>query len=168
MAKFKAKIERKDRGLKKIASDLRKLLVKPYVAVGILEKAGNHENTSMTVAQVASFHEFGTDKIPQRPFIRLAIENNLAAIKSIQTKIMQGIIRQKYDTSKGLKILGEFVWSKVKKRITDNGPYPDAPSLAESTLEAKTRGGKVGTTALVDTGQLLNSVQYEVRVEGDK
>jgi hypothetical protein len=59
----------------------------------------------------------------------------------------------------GLNRAGLIAQSAVKKTITDN----TFTSLAQSTLAGRKARGFAGETPLVETGQLLNAISYEVR-----
>ncbi len=122
----------------------------PYVKVGFLAGATYPNGTS--VAAVAAFNEFGVPAHgqPPRPFFRNMIaeksptwgEATAAALKASGT-----------DVGKALDLVGQGIKGQLQQSIVD---FTDPP-LAASTVAAK--GFK---TPLIDTGHMLNSVDYEV------
>ena len=54
---------------------------------------------------------------------------------------------------------GMVAQSAIRARITSNIP----PPLSESTLAARKRKGFKGTKALIETGQLRNSINFTIR-----
>jgi hypothetical protein len=55
-------------------------------------------------------------------------------------------------------VIGEYIIAETKARIQSNIP----PELSEARKAQKVRGGKSGNTALIDTGQLINSFRYDI------
>lgn len=149
----RARVIDKDRGYKKIVSDLRKLQGQPYVKIGVLEKAGDHSDSSFTVAQVASFHEFGTETIPERSFLRGTLAAKKNEIGTAAARFLKDRIYQKVSTEGALNRLGLYVKSLIQGRIRAG----IAPPLEETTIARKG-----SSKPLIDTGQLLNSIQHEV------
>lgn len=140
---------------KKIVADANKLKAdQPYVKIGFPEeKSESKTGTDLTVAQVATFHEFGTEFIPERSFIRSTVSENRAQINSFIESLKPGILMG--NSLKALATVGEFVQTLIKKKIQTGGDW--AP-LKSSTIRAKG-----SSKALVDTGQMLNSIRYVVK-----
>ena len=120
---------------------------------------------ALTVAQIASFHEFGLG-VPERSFIRSYFDANRGALvdyaiflmrRAVAKAIKSGRLINDADRKRVLSTLGLRMVRDIKERIVEKVIYQN---LAESTLAQKTRGGKVGNTALVDTSQLLNSIHW--------
>jgi len=152
----------RDKGFKKAMETFRVVAEKPYVQVGVMESAGEHKGPdneeSLTVVEVATFHEFGTETVPERSFIRSTVDENFDSYVE-KTKILQEkVILQAFDVKKALSVLGELIQSDIVKKI-DSGIDPE---LADSTKKSKIVNGKSGNTPLVDTGQLKKSVRYKV------
>lgn len=100
-----------------------------------------------TVAEVGSYHEFGTRKIPKRSFLvstykRKRREWTEAFIKLVQTSVDEQTYR------KALLQYGALMQRDVRLTFTNNNWKP-----------LKHRSG----TPLVDTGQLRRSIGYSVR-----
>jgi hypothetical protein len=133
-----------------------------YVKVGFPQESkpglpdspkGKPATEMSEVATIAAFHEFGTARIPERPFFRQALDGNREALKEFidnqYSKVMQG----KQSTNDGLERVGQFLSSKIKGSIRSGNFEP----LAKSTIDSKG-----STKPLIDTGQMINSVTYVV------
>ena len=100
------------------------------------------------VASVALWNEFGTSKIPERPFFRNA---NARLTDSVKT------FAYKYKTiNEGLLYaIGETAVNDLKKSILGHGVSyaPNSPATIALKGSAK---------PLVDTGRLLGSATYKV------
>jgi hypothetical protein len=134
------------------------------VDVGVID-AGEHEIQEgkvkeATVALIALWNEFGTlDEngdvhIPERSFFRSTLIEERSNIIKLQKKLVSKIILGETTTERALGLIGEFVADKVSQKIVDL----KTPENATSTLKAK----RPKTNPLIDTGQLKNSITYEV------
>lgn len=133
---------------------------KSHVRVGVLASQGGDEilhDGDLTLAEIAAVHEFGTadGHIPSRSFIRRAVIENRDAIVKKQAELSLAVMLHKIDIDKALNLLGVFIVALVKATIEQGSSIP--PPLAESTVERKG-----SSRALVDTGQLVNSINHEV------
>lgn len=158
----KAKVKDIDRGYKKILKNISKLSAKPYVKVGILEKAGKHADSDLNVAEVLSIHEFGAPlvNIPERAPIRKTMDGKRSEINSTIDKVYEKVIKGDLDTDQGLSIIGQDVKRKIQGTIRDGLD----PPWTESTLKARAakQGGIVAIVPLIDSGQTIKSIDYEV------
>ena len=145
------KIKDTDKGLKKL---LRKWRLKksPKVKVGVL--GGDRKNDQINNVQLAIIHEFGTDKIPKRSFIRDSVDQNKDKIQKVISREAKAIADEKYNTSVAMERLGLYIVGVIKKRISTGIP----PALEENTIKRK--GSSI---PLIDTGQLRNSITHEVK-----
>jgi len=123
------------------------------VQVGILAGEGKHEGSDLTVAQVGFHNEFGTEKIPERSFIRLTINTKSKEIKQVARNEYKKIIDGKSNPEKGLGILGAFTAGLIQETFTSNNWVANA----ERTIEEKG-----SSNPLIDTGQLRQSISYKV------
>jgi hypothetical protein len=119
--------------------------------VGFFQSSRYPNGTS--VATVAAINEFGTAKIPERPFFR-------NATAKVQPKLLS-ILRREIDpetmviTPSIAEKLGLVFVGAIQKEIVDLKEPPNAPA----TIKAKQ--GK--DNPLIDTGFLRQSVTYEVK-----
>lgn len=136
------------------------------VRVGVLESKGGNEmhNTDggdpLTLVEIATIHEFGTEHVPERSFIRSTfLVKKVDELAAMQVKLARAIVMDGMDPMKALNILGAWGAAQVKNTITEDDV---PPPLAASTIARKG-----STKPLVDTGLLKNSISYEV-VERDE
>lgn len=119
------------------------------VRVGFLEGATYPDGTG--VAEVAAYQEFGTNKIPPRPFFRNAIKNGKGNWAKELAKIMEV---NDMDASISLGRMGTRIAGQIAESIID---FTD-PALAKSTIAAKGFD-----KPLIDTGHMINSIDFEVK-----
>lgn len=115
--------------------------------VGIFESAKYDDGTP--VAQVAFWQEFGTAKIPMRPFFRNAIAKNARKWGNSVTTALIGT----NDSEKALKMLGEIMRGDIVLSLTNLNTPPNAPSTIKQ---------KGSSNPLIDTGLLKNSISWEL------
>ncbi len=115
---------------------------------GFLEDATYPDGTS--VAMVAAMQNFGTSKIPPRPFFTIAVAQNSPQWPTDLAKLLNanGFDSEVTLTLMGFKIVGE---------IQDSIVAFDSVPLSPKTIAAKGFDKQ-----LVDTGQMLRSVGSEV------
>jgi hypothetical protein len=111
---------------------------------------------SLTVAEVFAFHELGLG-VPKRSSIGWVEEHKRREITEFQLKVLNLVLAGDMGGKDALWFLGEKAQSLVKARIVSG----IAPALNPAYLKRKSKsGGKA--TPLIWTGQLLNSVRYQV------
>lgn len=120
------------------------------VKVGFLAGATYPDGTP--VAMIAAIHNWGAPKanIPPRPFF-----TDMVRSKSPEWGPATGelLVANDFDALKTLQMVGEAVVGQLRQAIVDM----NAPPLAESTIARKGFA-----KPLVDTGHMLNSVDYAV------
>lgn len=135
------------------------------VSVGVQGQQGaaNHQDSRLTVAQIATVHEFGkvihhpklnrTTVIPERSFLRATIDQYQQAILRRQVLLQQGFILGKFPLKPAMELLGQYVVGLIKQRIANGIAPPNSPwTIAK----------KGSSKPLIDTGQLRNSITYKV------
>lgn len=120
----------------------------PVLKVGFFEEATYPDGTP--VAEVATFQEFGTAKIPPRPFFRNMIADNQA---SWGKGMAMALKKSNYDAKQALEITGQVVAGQLKQSIID---------LVTPPLSPATIARKGFDKPLIDTAHMLNSVSYNV------
>ena len=130
-----------------------------YVTIGVHEDAGQYTEGSHppSVVEVALWNEFGTSNIPERSFLRSAIDGNESLINSWLKEVCQKITFGEITVEKGLEIIGYRTQVLIQNKIKSNVPPPNAPS----TVAQKQRDG-VAPNTLINTGLLLRSITYKV------
>ena len=143
-----AKLEAK---LEEIAKRLKKGAV---VKVGFLEGATYPDGTS--VAMIAALNEFGVPSHGQPP--RPAIRNMVAAKKNEWPAAVEKLLEQTdYDAEKTLTLMGEGIAGQLRQSISEIMEPPLAPSTIRRKHSEK---------PWIETGNLLQSVDYEVKSSG--
>lgn len=136
---------------------VKKLFQGYVVTVGIHEKDGSRDAGGATNADAGFWNEFGTSRIPERSFLRSTFDEGLRVYKDTSKKAAVFAIRTGASFDKALAILGLKVSSDVKETIRSRIDPANAPS---------TIAKKGSSTPLIDTGQLLNSIDFEVKRSG--
>ena len=127
------------------------------VKAGILNNATTTDGKS--IAEYAVYNEFGTQNIPARPFMRtVAKEKPKQWISGMVAKV-RGKASDPAAWKGALVLAGEQMRADIKDSIQNGSWTPNAPA----TVAAKARKGKVEPDhPLIDTGQMLAAVSYEV------
>ncbi len=141
-----------DRGWKRILTELETVKGKEVV-VGILEGS---EQDGESIAEYAAHNEYGTEHIPERPFMSMAFDENLPKIKRDFRKEVGKVISGASTANTMLTVIGMKHAQRVQQTITGRDILP---RLAPATVKAK----KGSEKTLVDTGEMVNAVQIEIR-----
>lgn len=162
MTKGKTTTKIKDRGYKKIISELGKT-DKSFVTVGIHEGAGTYEKSKVLISQVAFWNEYGTSRIPSRPFIRSTIDTKGRAIRAFTKSLWGDVLRLRKTTRVALGALGTRVTNEIQGRITSSSSW--AKVNAESTRLAKRfRRAKGKAQPLIDSWTMFRSIGWQSSV----
>jgi hypothetical protein len=117
--------------------------------VGFFENASYPDGTS--VALVAAANEFGTKRIPVRPFFR-----NMIAAKSDEWAPAIGHLlpQNGYDAPKVLAIAGDAIKGQLQQSIKDTNSPPLSPvTIAKKGFDKP----------LIDSAHMISSVASEVK-----
>lgn len=141
----------KDKGMAKILLDLNSMH-KATLKVGVL--TGTKNAKGYNVAAYGAANEYGTEKIPSRPFMRTAFDEN----KPNYINYMKKIVKQAGEVafSQMVNQLGLMAKEDIKETITGRD---FAPALNPMTVAAK----KGSTKTLVDSSALVNGINYEIK-----
>jgi|SRR4051794_23888608 hypothetical protein len=122
----------------------------PVVKVGFLAGATYPDGTG--VAMVAAVNEFGASSRgqPPRPFFRTMVQRHEAEWPGAIANLMR---RHDNDVQQTLTLLGEGVAGQLRQSIVE---------LTDPPLAASTVKRKGNDKPLIDTGHMLNSVDFEV------
>lgn len=151
----------KDMGLNKILVDLNKL-AKAEVLVGIQAGSktvvgthkGRTQKAGMNIAEYAAANEFGTDKIPERSFIRSAFDENLNLLEPFIARQYSDIIDGRKTIAQGLGLIGLNMEGAVKTKIRQIQNPPNAKSTIKQKGSSK---------PLIDFGQMFAAVRYVIK-----
>lgn len=116
------------------------------VNIGIIDGVPHDNADGFSVADIAAAHEFGTDTIPERPFMRLTMLRNEAEIKKLSFSLLKKVLTFRMDRKQALGLLGQFIKDKMVQTIDSNIP----PKTKEDGV------------MLIDTGQMRSSIDWEI------
>jgi len=138
--------------------DLAKKHKRPFIKVGILSGTGEHPNAKhgQTLAEIAWWNEFGTIKIPERPFLRTGLKENITKYRVILGKGLRKILIGDTNPEQVLGILGLAAVADVQAKIV----AVTSPPNTEATKEKKG-----SSSPLQDTGALKQHISWGI-VEG--
>ena len=131
------------------------------VKAGILNGATTtpENGKSMYIAEYATYNEFGTRNIPARPFMRTVAKTKPKKWISTMVGHSRGRAANPAIWKEALGLAGEDMKADIIDSIQNGSWTPNAPA----TVAAKKRKGKVEPDhPLIDTGQMLAAVSYEV------
>ena len=113
--------------------------------------SGARYEDGQDVAAVATWNEFGTQDIPERPFFRQAVEEVAA---TLQNEIAEALRQDNMNLDiESVNRIGERAVREVQESITQLADPPNAPATVRR---------KGSTNPLIDTGFMRGSVTYEV------
>ena len=138
-----------DHGFDKIIQQALKLDGKG-VKVGIRRGKGSHDGTDML--DIAVYNHFGTATIPARPFVSDCAEKNARQIQEAQKRLVYRVYQGGLSADGALAELGAWYVNVQKGHILHGGWAPNAPATVKR---------KGSNKPLVDTGQLVNTVDWE-------
>lgn len=166
-SKYQNAVKDNDRGYKALKREFEKLgRAAPTVKVGILGDATENQRTDGTLSnvEIGTIQEFGAGNVPERSFLRSTMDEKGGDYRRLMANGLRQAFGQKgaeleASTERVLNLVGMKAAADVKNKIRAG----IAPENAPSTIAAKG-----SSTPLVDTGQLLNSISWQVTKGGAK
>lgn len=151
-----------DHGLEELMRDMRKLAAKEHsVKIGMVgPRAEETRDGGTTNLDVALFNEYGTRTIPARPWIGPSFDKNRAKYERQLAKGLEAVYEGRGDVETLLGRLGAEGAADMKNYVTQGAEVP--PPNAPGTLEHKQAKGDGDPRTLVDTGQMVGAVSWEV------
>ncbi len=134
------------------------MLKKPFVDVGVL--GGTHEGDGEVISNIAlaRIHEYGTETIPERSFIRSTLFEQRPAIIELIKILKHDIYTGKTTVEKALGEIGLQVQTLIRGKINDG-------DSTWEPLKPSTIARKGSDKPLIDTGQLLKSIVFKVMMK---
>jgi hypothetical protein len=177
-----------DKGWKRILQSVKKMHKGARVKVGFMHQEGTYEDSDVTVVDVAIWNEFGTETIPERPFMRQTSQKMQPRMEQLSEKLLIKYIEGKTSIDSALDVMGLTMVSAYKNAINNWTSPPNAPATIlqkarkagrakiESDIKRRTKKGESRESAeksamagydnpLVDTGQMMQSVTYEKEIK---
>ena len=116
-------------------------------------------NDGVSVAEYAGFNEFGTSRIPSRPFMRTSFDNYqqrmIQLISTLENQMVTGTVTY----SQLLNKVGLTMIPAIKDTITGGSWVPN------TAYTISMKGG--GKPPLIDSSTMLKSVTYAIRGFGE-
>jgi hypothetical protein len=130
-------------------------LGEPKVYIGIPSSTNARQGASNN-ATIAAAHEMGAPSrgIPARPFLIPTMQNNAEKYTNLMAQGFRNALQDKEKAAEVYEKIGLVASSDVKDYIVSGQFVP----LKESTIDRKG-----SSKPLIDTGEMRNSISYEVR-----
>lgn len=171
MASSSVQVRDIDRGWEELARVFRGLST-AHVSVGLHADEEKYPDGA-TVAEIATYHEFGYG-VPQRAFFRPTIDANRDQYATLCRQVLTRILGRRLRLRQGLALIGMRVQADVRAAITELRSPPLKPATIKAKLrKSGLRGRKAaayvsgGANPLIDTGHLRQSVTYQVNIQGE-
>lgn len=132
---------------------IRKLMKNMSVIAGLPKGSGSYQD-GISIVEVGAINEFGTNKIPARSFVRVPIQNAKKSIFKLVALESKKLYSLKSSVSISLETIGIMMSDKMKESFTNNNWKENAPYTVEK---------KGSSTPLINSGQLRQSITFEVR-----
>jgi len=146
-----AVIKDTDKGLKNILKNVQEFK-DIVVKVGVQGSEANSRNEGVRVVDYATANEYGTDKIPERSFIRSTVDDNKGFKEEIDhafTSVITGKDTPHAAMAKVGIIARDDIIAKINKGDSRWKP-----------LSEKTKARKKSSKPLIDTGRMKQSITY--------
>lgn len=168
---MKFEVRTKGKGFKGLVDKISKMSKsQSYVKAGLLSsKKASRPDGEMTNAELGVIHEFGTSKIPARPFVGPSFNNKKDFYKKMLMTLAKRVVTagilfdEKFTLEKALGILGQKMSADMKAFVVGGAPLKPDNSPAVKARKEKLSSGAAGSVRpLVDTGRMVNSLTYAV------
>lgn len=127
-----------------------------YVKAGILTDNKTLSVDGVPVVEYAIYNEFGTAKIPARPFVSTTHDEESKRWIATVDKTLEAMLLSKQRTQTELDILGRRMMTDIKRKIDSITSPPNSTDTIERKGSSK---------PLIDTGTMRKAVNYEVKVK---
>lgn len=146
----------------------------PHVTVGIhkdkADKTYNaprgEDNYGKTVGEIAAYNEYGTDTTPERSFVRAVVDAKGRLIATRARMLMGLVLDRRMTLQRALNNLGQYIKLEMRNRIVNKEiPPPNAPATVRKKSRKTKKVTWLSDTPLLDTKQLLGSIDHEVNMK---
>jgi hypothetical protein len=158
-------IER-DHGWKALVDEVKRLAKQGPVAVaGVMAKTAKRPDGSLTNVDLAVIHEFGTNELPERSFIRASYSKNedeyvkMAAAATKRWLDAKGRVQM----SALLRPIAMKMASDMKAFVTGNFVRPPSSPGVVARKAKKGKQGAATPVTLVDSGKMVGAITWDVR-----
>ena len=126
-------------------------------ADGAKPKEGDGDDSPPTLLDVATWNEFGTDRIPARSFLRATIDRRRSELTTLGRKLAKMVAVDRMTVDVMANRLGNELRASVQQQIQDTTEPPNAKSTSDR---------KGSSHPLIDTRQMLKSIRYRATLAG--
>ena len=141
----------RDLGFNRVMRDLQKLDSMEVVA-GMLKDSGKASNGASYV-DIATWNEYGTSRIPSRPFIRISADTNKQSWEKLAQQCVNNVI-DGGSPRDAAQVVGHRMVEDIRKVFGDTSMLK---ANAPSTIKKKGRN-----EPLVDSGEMRRRVNFRV------
>lgn len=168
--KTKAKVKRiENKDAKRVLFDLgkqAKAAAGAEVRIGVPDSTpamerdadGNKRPTGTPLWLVAAAHEFGLGRVPERPAFRNGITYKKPQLVNFIKKRLHAVTQGRMTLEQAMDETGAKVAGLIQEGIAEN-------TLGLAPLSDETKERKGSDVPLFDTGQLTQSITYEVKIK---
>ncbi len=122
------------------------------VSIGVFSDSGSEPNGTSLI-DVAIWNEYGTSRIPQRPFMRIASDNNNEKWSDMAHQMVDMVTDGSINARQAKNVIGVQAVGDIQEVIGSNALQANAPGTIK----------KKGSAApLIDTGRLRQSIKFKV------
>jgi hypothetical protein len=107
---------------------------------------------SITLAQLGWIHEMGNEHVPPRPFLIPGLQERRSELQTLAGALLARVLNGQMSKRDALGQLGATGQTMVQDKLR-RGPFHE---LEESTVRRKG-----SSQPLIDTGQMMQNVQWE-------
>lgn len=140
----------RDLGLRRFIRELQVARV-TEVVIGVQEGANND---GQSIAEYAAYNEFGTEKIPERSFMRSTFDAHVNELSDDLSRRYGQVQAGTMTVRTALGLVGLRHQDQIKRTIDNHVPPPNSPV---------TIALKGSSHTLIDTGAMKNSIHYIIR-----
>ena len=116
-------------------------------------KVGFPRGSDQDILNRAFWNEYGTDRIPSRPFMRNSLRRNLKKYQRFIKTKLSGITLLRIQQTQVLRQLGLLAQGYIQTEIRILNRPPNAPATIRR---------KGSSNPLIDTGEMRQAVTYEI------
>lgn len=130
---------------------------KAHVKTGVLGNGAPRPDGHLSNAELASIHEYGLGNVPARPWIGPPFRAKREVYFKFLSDAYQKALKdgKPAEVEKALALLGQKMVADIKRYVTEGEGVPPP-------LKPKTIARKKSSRPLVDSSEMLNSVNYKV------
>ena len=125
-------------------------------ADGEAEVSGS--STPIDVCEIAATNEFGTDKIPSRPFMRQTADHKEGELKKFMEDRAVEAVHGRITAEEAFTKIGVKTKGAIQQQIRDGEFVPDSPQTIRR---------KGSDKPLIDTGRMRQSVDFFIEPKGE-